>query len=45
MAAAVHALSGSYRAAFALGVLLSLTAAALVAPAAREPVATATRSR
>ncbi|GAA4367584.1 hypothetical protein GCM10023088_15570 [Actinomadura verrucosospora] len=45
LAAAVHALSGSYRAAFALGVLLSLTAAALVAPAAREPVATATRSR
>ncbi|MEU9845175.1 MFS transporter [Actinomadura sp. NPDC048032] len=45
LAAAVHALSGSYRGAFALGVLLSLTAAALVAPAAREPVATATRSR
>ncbi|MEV4001793.1 MFS transporter [Actinomadura sp. NPDC049753] len=45
LAAAVHALSGSYRGGFALGVLLSLTAAALVAPAAHRPVATATRSR
>ncbi|MES9539487.1 MFS transporter [Actinomadura sp. NPDC000600] len=45
VAAAVHALSGSYRGAFALGVLLSLTAAALIAPAAPRPVATATQSR
>ncbi|MBB6394188.1 MFS family permease [Actinomadura coerulea] len=45
VAAAVHALSGSYRGGFALGVLLSLAAAALIAPAAPKPVATATQSR
>lgn len=43
--AAVHALTGAYRGGFALGVLLGLAAAALIAPAAPKPVATATQSR
>ncbi|MBA9005214.1 MFS transporter [Thermomonospora cellulosilytica] len=44
-AAAVHTLTGGYRGFFALGVLLSLTAATLVGPAARPAPATADPGR